>query len=356
MGNKFCRLDGFKEKLSSFGSKTVDLTKKSADKLSKKGISKKQTIVICSLLIACLVIVLIPTKQIETPDASISKIETAIFNGDVKGVAELVQVDNIAAELAGAIVSQIESKKLTADLLSYMQNELESKIAADFYNVVREKGEFRENLSNPNAVFSKTLNFLIGKTGSVTSRTVTNLTEKSSTIEFTIFRPDLDKEVKVNLLFTHDEFKWVLSGIENLPALLKTLEDLEQERLAKLNTNIKDQIRQVLVLKDFQKSDLNLEDNSFLIRLSLENISSEDIVNVQAKAIIMNKNQVIGSIGINIDDTIFANNFYERAWTIKLNDYDSLKSIIQTSDKNMKLDFEVEKVVFAQGKTLELVK
>ena len=356
MGNKFCRLDGLKDKLSTISEKSKQAVKASADKLSTKGISKKQTIIICSLLIACLIVVLIPSKQIESPNASISKIESAIFKGDENGVAELVQVDAIASQLASAIVGQIESKKLTADLLSYMQKELENKIVADFYNVVRSKGDFRDNLNNPNAVFSKTLNFLIGKTGSVTSRKVTKLTPTESTIEFTVFRPDLEKEVKINLLFTHDEFKWVLSSIENVPELLKTLEQLEQERVAKLNANIKDQINQVLVLKDFQKSDINLEDNSFLIRISLENISSQDIANVQAKAIMMNKNLVIGSIDINIEDTIFANNFYERAWTIKLNDYDSLKSIIQTSEKNLKLDFEVEKVVFAEGKTLQLVK
>lgn len=356
MGNKFHRLNSLKNKTVLLTKSFVQKSKSIFDKLVSKGFTKKQTIIISSLLILCLVVLLIPTKKIETPNASISKIETAIFNADTKTISSLININNISKSIATAVLSEVESKKLTADLLSYMQTELENKITADFFSIVEKKGDFYQNINNPNAVLSKTINFLIGKSGSVTKREVTYLDEKKSVIELTVFRPSLNKEIKVNLIFKHNDYNWVLNDIEDIKGLLKNLEEIEHDRVSKLNLDVQEQINKTLILKDFQKSDINLEENSFLMRLSLENISNEDLKEVHGKLKMMNQDQLIGSIDIKINETIFANNFYEKAWSIKLNDYESLKNIVKTSKANLNATFEIEKVIFAEGNVLQIIK
>jgi len=371
MGNKFYRLKEsltnskvyIKAKQVISKNKFDDKAKQSlhnvadeAEKIRKNGFSKKQTIIISALLVICLIIVLWPTSRVESPLNAVSKIEQAIVAGDTKQAMSLVKFNNIAEEMSSSVLSQIKSKKLTNDLLSYMQKELENKIVADFYNIIKNKGDFYKNLEDENAVLSKTLNFLIGKSGSVLSREVLEVTDHSSIVRLVIFRADLEKEINVDLMFEYTDYGWVLTKVKDLDALLATLEEIEQQRIDKINKKIKENFNSFLVLKDFQKSDLDPKENSFLMRLSLENISKEDIQEVTGTLKIMHLGQLIGTIDIKIPDTIHAHNFYEKAWSIKLSDYKSLNSIAKASSKNIQADLEIEKIVFVKGNVLELVK
>ena len=371
MGNKFYRLKEFilnsnactKAKQAIGNKKFENKAKESlhnvadeAEKIRKNGFSKKQTVIISALLITCLIIVLWPTNRVESPLNTVSKIEQAILAGDTKQAMSLVKFNNIAEEMSNSVLAQIKSKKLTQDLLSYMQKELENKIVADFYNIIENKGDVYKNLEDENAVLSKTLNFLISETGSVLSRDVLEITDNSAIVRVVIFRADLNKEINVDLMFEHSDYGWVLTKIKDLDTLLATLEEVELQRIDKINKKIKENFERFLVLKDFQKSELNPKENSFLMRLSLENISKEDIQEVEGTLKIMHLGQLIGTIDITIPDTIYAHNFYEKAWSIKLSDYKSLNSIAKASSKNIQAVLEIEKIVFVKGNVLELVK
>jgi hypothetical protein len=366
MGNKFYRLIfKFKElikflivkynlqyKLKSAANYLVDKTYN----LRTKGLTKKQTISIAAILILSIIVILWPTKNITSPISTINNIESAILQGNQSKVNQLVNIDSIAKNMSNAIIKQISSKKLTSDLLSYMNTELKTNISNDFYDIVHNKGDFYKNLNNEKAILSKTLNFLFNKSGKITQTTIISQNEETADVEIVIFRPDLDKEIKVNLVLEYNEINWVVINIKDINKLLKELETLEEARIEKLNSQIKENFNSYIILKDFQKSELSIQDNSFLIRLSLENISNEDIKELKGKLNLIYKNQLIGTIDINIEDNIFANNFYEKAWSIKLKDYESLKNISKVSSSSIKATLNIEKIVFNKGTVLELIK
>tara|TARA_Y100001960_G_C14760715_1_gene873948 strand:+ start:197 stop:1285 length:1089 start_codon:yes stop_codon:yes gene_type:complete len=362
MGDKFYRLINtlknfvskykVKEKLQN----ALKFSLKQTEGLRTKGLTKKQTIVISSLLIVCLIIVLWPTTRVESPLSSFDRVEHAVVTGNTNEVIHLVEINNIAEDMSKTILSQINTKKLTNDLLSYMQKELENKITEDFFMIIDNKGDFHKNLENHNAVLSKTLNFLFNKTGKVIKRDIIEQTDEKAVIQIVVFRPDLEVEVPVNLELTYAEPEWIFSKIQNLPTLLKSLEEIEEKRVEKLNGQIKENFNNYIILKEFQKSTLNITDNSFLMRLSLENISDEDVSEVKAKLKLIHKGALLGTIDIEIPETIFANNFYEKAWSIKLNDYKSLSKLSKTSSANITPVLDIEKIVFSKGKVLELIK
>lgn len=362
MGNKFYRLKealinlAIKFKLHENAKKVATTVVKNTEKLRTNGLSKKQTITISSLLIICLIIVLWPTKKIQSPISVVSEIETAIFKGDVSRTIQLVDIEALSKDMASSVIAQIESKKLTKDLLSYMQNELEEKITDDFYSIVSNKGNFYQNLDDKSAILSKTLNFLVDKTAKVINRQIIQEDEKSATVRLTVFRPEIEKEINIDLLLEYDGLSWSLVKIKDLATLIAELEQLEEQRIEKLNAQIKENFNNYIVLKDFQKSNLNVKENSFLIRVSLENISDEDVNLLEGTLRLVFKNQLIGSVNIKVEDNILANNFYEKAWSIKLNDYESLKNLAKIKSEDIKAVLDIEKLVFTEGNVIELIK
>lgn len=344
------------EKAKKLATKFAKESVETAETLKTKGLTKKQTIVISSLLVACLIIVLIPTKQTNSPLEILSKIETAMSTGNASTVVQLVDAQAISADMANAIIGQISSKKLTQDLLGYMQQDLENKINDDFYNIIAQQGDFYQNVDDDNAILSKMLNFLANKTAKVIGTEVIEQNEETAVIQLMVFRPDLEQEIAINLQLQSQEKNWVLVKINNLSELIKTIEKLEEQRIEKLNAQIRENFNSYVVLRDFQKSNLNIKDNSFLMRISLENISKEDIKELQGKLRLMYKNQLIGSVNIKVEDSINANNFYEKAWSIKLTDFESLKNLARIKSEDIIALLDIEKIVFEKGKVLELVK
>lgn len=362
MGNKLYRIKqilvsiAVKYALKEKAQKAVQYILNKSQVLKSKGLTKKQTIVISTLLIACLVIVLWPSNRLESPLNTIDKLEQAIIVGDTTKAVHMVDIETIASDISKAVISQINSKKLTQDLLSYMEKELENKIINDFYDIVDNKGNFEKTLNDSSAVLSKTLNFLFNKSGKIIARELVKQNDDNATIKITVFRPDLNQEINIELLMEYIAEEWSIKQIKNTAGLLKKLEAIEEARIDKLNSEIKENFNSFVILKDFQKSNLNIKDNSFLMRLSLENISNEDIKHVEGTLNLIYQNQLLGTINIKIPETIYANNFYEKAWSIKLNDYKSLSNLAKTSSKNIKARLDIEKIVFAKGNVIELIK
>ena len=362
MGNKFC---GLKNKVKSFiekkgldtkAKKAVESTIAQGKKIKENGFTLKQTVIISSILVLCLVIVLWPTSRVESPLQAVSKLEQAVLQGNKDEVVKFMQVRTIAKQVSTSILKQMNNQKVTADLLSYMHAELENKAINDFYRIVENKGSFYKNLERPDAIISKTLNFLVDKSGEVLSRKVISQDETTALIRLTVFRPDLDVEIPVDLEFNYKEPNWILAKIANLDALLTQLEEVEQTRVNKLNAQIRENFNNVLVLKEFQKSQLNVKENSFLMRLSLENISKENIKEVEGTLKLIYLNQLIGTVDIKIPETIYAQNFYEKAWSIKLNDYKSLQRLAQAKSENIRAVLDIEKIVFEKGNVIKLLK
>lgn len=362
MGDKFYRV---KEKVKTFAQeKQIKPKAKSllvklglfAKKIKEKGFSKKQTIVISSILIICLLIILWPANRVQSPMKAISLIEESILQANTDEVIRLVKVEDIAQDISITIINQMNNKKVTGDLIAYMQAELKNKAISDFYHIVKNKGNFYQNLEMPNAIISKTLNFLMDKSGEVISRKIISQDSESSVIRIMIFRPELDIEIPVDLKLSYVEESWVLSEVANLNELLVILEEVENKRVEKLNAQIKENFNNIIVLKDFSKSELNVKDNTFLMRLSLENISQENISQVHGTLKLIHNNALIGTVNINIPEMILAKNFYEKAWNIKLTDYESLQRIAATESKEIEAVLDIEKIVFEKGNVITLLK
>lgn len=319
----------------------------------KNGLSLKQTISIASILVFAMIIVLIPKNHnTQSPIGTINQIESGLLEANISKVSNLIDINNISNQISDSILPSSKQNPLNKEVIATLKADLEQKIHTDFYSIIMQNGDYTKNLENKNAIISKFLDLIFSNSGAIVNMELTNKLKKSATVKIIIFRPDLKLDIPIELgLSKGPDGTWRIIRIENIKSLINTLNNVEQQRLIDLNNKKDIDLNSFINLKGFKIAQINRKDNILIIRASLKNTSKHNLTNLKGELHMFYNEKPLGSVKISIPEKIRPNSFFEKAWSIKLeNENALLRSIAKINPEKLSANIDVKDVHFSKEK------
>ena len=328
-------------------------------KFFKNGLSKKQTVIIASIFIISSIILLIPKPNPKSVIGTINRIETSILKADTTEFSKLVDINNITLDISNAIFDQIEELHLTQIILSTFKTNLEDQIHANFYSIIKEKGDYSKNLNKKNAVLSKLINLLLGKSGKIISLDVLKQDNNKAEIQIIVFKPDLNMEIPINFSLSKTQGEnWKVTNLLNSKLIFKMLNSIEKQYRDKITKLKYAELNKIAVLRNFKIEKVDPINNSIFVKVSLENISNETLNLIQGTLNIYYNNKSLGFANIKINDIIKPKAFYEKIVAFKITKNNILLNNLATAKPEaLKSKLNITKILFSESnifKTLEL--
>ncbi|MCP4356053.1 MAG: hypothetical protein GY793_10610 [Proteobacteria bacterium] len=336
-----------------------DENKEKVRRFLKHGLSKKQTIIIASILIVSSILILVPKPNSKSIIGTINRVESALLKADTSEFTKVVDINSITLDISNAIFEQVEELHLTQVILSTFKTNLEDLILTDLYSIIKKNGDFSKNLNNKDAVLSKLVNLLFGKSGKIIALDVLEQDKNESVVQIIIFKSDLNIEIPVKLgLIKNQAGNWMVKHIKNAKSVFNFLNMIESTYRNKATEAKSAKLNKLVVLKNFKIDKVDPINGSILVKLSLENISEETLKMIQSTLNISYNNQLLGSADIKIHDVIKPQAFYEKTVAFKITkDNFLLNNLATARPEAIKANLNVTKMLFSESNiftTLEL--
>ena len=333
-----------------------------------------------SIILSAVVIILLMgylgySYWTRTPKYSLYQIAKAIRHHDVELFNKHVDVNTLTNRLIDDLILSTPKQKEEEEETSVWEK-LGSEIGKGLVNLMKprlaeitkeqiekyiETGDFKkpeDKISGENSISLSEIQKSIGKT--FTGMKSTKEEGKIALVGIGLFNERVNKEVILELKMRKKEGGyWQLVEFANVPALVKELQKLEEEKLNQLNQPIREKIAQTLTsisIKKSSQSDSWGFDRKVYFEILIKNNSPTAVQGFKANLECRNlANKLIKKVGLSFDRAIAANDSQLGTWWIKSNRFiENDTTLFETPENQLKFVFNPVSVTLADGTELKL--
>jgi hypothetical protein len=311
----------------------------------------------------------------KSPRYTLAQIKKAIDQHDTQTFEKLVDVESITSS---AIDSILESKiqnghsdkegigeTIGKGLIKLLKPQL-SLIAKQELIKYVETGDFeKQQVSSPSLQPQVSLQNILKQTGSSKANfkgiEYVKKEGKIAYVGLTFHNNDYKTDMTLDIKMRDRNGYWQIVDFSNLNQYLSKIDELETKRMTEVNTPILKAISKCLNTEYFRTDNLT---DSFGIRkaikftLGLKNVGEKEITEYEINLNCSDINQSFSrKVKLNYKGNIRPGTVGTGSWNVEMNIFDiNDQKLFNTPEKNMKIDGEVERVMFTDGSELRLIK
>lgn len=338
---------------------------------------KKKLLVVASILLTVIIAVggIIYWNYTGTPEYSLSQVEKAIEQRDLTSFQKYVDIEGVVNSLVDQVIefTSAQYENEAKDEWEQMGVELGKKLVKilkpTLVEILKQQilmyiqtGKINNDESKGNISTLKLWDKINREKSALRGISYVKKEGKNAYVGLELFQEKYDTSLTLSLKMINKGGYWQIVEIVDLLEFLKKLDELETQRIAKLNKPIIEAMKQTLILEKIQKY-TSTEDfwglnKQVIFKLRFRNAGQKEIDEYQIILTCKTLNgQTIKVLSATINDNIAPGQTADCVLSMDVNMFiESDNVLYETPQSDLKIDVDTGYIKFADGSELKLYK